>query len=255
MNPRSASLLVALLIHGLLFLCLVWFIQHQNKTGGVTVEKPLALSLSEWVEEEIKPDKPEPGQVNAEKTDPLQNGVSMEARLDIVKPEKMIPPLPQKNPPEMRSNPEATDASQAKITNAATASKAAPEPAQATLAEGRTTSNDEETSSPDVGKEGKSAQQTIERDYLNQLRQQIGKEKFYPRQARHKAEEGTVKVGFVLHKNGEISDMKIVLSSGYQLLDQAALRAVKKASPFQPIPEDLGYQTWSINIPLSFTLH
>jgi protein TonB len=36
-------------------------------------------------------------------------------------------------------------------------------------------------------------------------------------------------------------------------VDQAALQAVRKASPFPPIPENAGRSSWEFSVPLAFT--
>ncbi len=48
---------------------------------------------------------------------------------------------------------------------------------------------------------------------------------------------GSVVVAYVIGRDGQLVRATIERSSGYSLLDQAALRAVRKAR-FDPIPED-----------------
>lgn len=54
----------------------------------------------------------------------------------------------------------------------------------------------------------------------------ILKNVFYPKKARYKRLSGIVILEFVLEKNGEISQEKIIQSSGYALLDESALKAL-----------------------------
>lgn len=49
---------------------------------------------------------------------------------------------------------------------------------------------------------------------------------FYPKKARYKRLSGIVILEFVLEKNGEISQERVVQSSGYALLDESALKAL-----------------------------
>ena len=49
-----------------------------------------------------------------------------------------------------------------------------------------------------------------------------------------------VTVSFTILADGNVSDIKLVQSSGAFLLDQAAQRAVITAAPFAPIPKDYG---------------
>ena len=50
--------------------------------------------------------------------------------------------------------------------------------------------------------------------------------------------------------NGQLEQLRLVRSSGSQLLDDEALRAIKAAAPFAPIP------SWikSIPLPISATM-
>lgn len=49
---------------------------------------------------------------------------------------------------------------------------------------------------------------------------------FYPKRARYKRLSGIVILEFVLEKNGEISQERVIQSSGYALLDESALKAL-----------------------------
>ena len=43
--------------------------------------------------------------------------------------------------------------------------------------------------------------------------------------------------------DGTVEKIKILVSSGYPQLDQAAIKIVRKASPFSPFPEDIRQDT------------
>lgn len=51
----------------------------------------------------------------------------------------------------------------------------------------------------------------------------------YPKIARQRGYQGTVDIKVILDPSGKIADAKIVKSSGYRLLDNAALEAVRKS--------------------------
>lgn len=55
-------------------------------------------------------------------------------------------------------------------------------------------------------------------------------------------------VGFTIRRNGELADAILLRSSGYPSVDQALLKAVKRAAPYYPFPEDLPDQEISIRI-------
>lgn len=47
-----------------------------------------------------------------------------------------------------------------------------------------------------------------------------------------------VVVQFTIHKAGEVSNLKLELSSGVSAADQAALKAVENGAPMRPVPAD-----------------
>jgi protein TonB len=55
----------------------------------------------------------------------------------------------------------------------------------------------------------------------------------YPSESREKGEEGRVVVSFTVRADGTLADIKVVESSGYARLDEAAMEAVRK-SAFTP---------------------
>jgi TonB family protein len=79
------------------------------------------------------------------------------------------------------------------------------------------------------------------------IRTLLEKAKNYPLLARKKGMEGTVFVSFMIDKKGLPQDVKIMKSSGYQVLDEEVRKMLEKASPF---PEFNG----EINIPITFKL-
>jgi protein TonB len=48
--------------------------------------------------------------------------------------------------------------------------------------------------------------------------------------------EAHARISFRIHKDGSISDLTVVESSGFDTFDLAALRAVQNAAPFPPLP-------------------
>ncbi|HEY5599905.1 MAG TPA: energy transducer TonB, partial [Candidatus Manganitrophaceae bacterium] len=59
----------------------------------------------------------------------------------------------------------------------------------------------------------------------------------YPSAAAERGLEGNLLLSFTIHQDGRVSDVAIASSSGYELLDQEAARAVQTASPFPPLPD------------------
>ena len=55
-------------------------------------------------------------------------------------------------------------------------------------------------------------------------------------------------VGFTVRRNGELAETVLLRSSGYPAVDQALLKAVKRAAPYHPFPDDMPDQEISIRI-------
>jgi protein TonB len=55
-------------------------------------------------------------------------------------------------------------------------------------------------------------------------------------------------VHFRIHKNGQVSDLKITESSGMRSLDMSALRAIQNSAPFPPLPRAYEDEYLGINL-------
>ncbi len=62
----------------------------------------------------------------------------------------------------------------------------------------------------------------------------------YPREAALMGMEGKLLVRFTIKKDGSLGDVKLLKSSGFKILDDEAINAIKDAAPFNPIPDRLG---------------
>ena len=91
-------------------------------------------------------------------------------------------------------------------------------------------------------------------DYFEMVRLKIESHKRYPNAAKTRQIEGRVTVRFVIESNGRISSLKIVKSTRHRALDQAALNAVKKASPFPRPPKNLFKRSIPLEITIMFEL-
>ncbi len=80
------------------------------------------------------------------------------------------------------------------------------------------------------------------KEYFEMLNLRVHSFKEYPEFAKSRHIDGKVKVQFVLAEDGSISNLTIVKSSRHKSLDNAALEAVRKASPF-PRPPVLLFKT------------
>lgn len=81
-------------------------------------------------------------------------------------------------------------------------------------------------------------------DHAEYLRQwiewveQVGNEN-YPEEARRKQIYGAIRLAVTLERDGNVAGVEILSSSGQRVLDQAAIRIVRMAAPFAPIPSSI----------------
>lgn len=105
-----------------------------------------------------------------------------------------------------------------------------------------------------------SSEQTAsaEQAYLYELRNQIAQHAHntYPTRAKRRHWEGTVFIQFTLLKNGRITHLKIIESSGRQILDDAAttILQAKMHNQFKPFPEEIQRSEWQIQVPVGYHL-
>lgn len=86
-----------------------------------------------------------------------------------------------------------------------------------------------------------STRSAIDAEYLHQWRQRVENvgNRHYPIQARRRGIEGELRMLVALESDGSIREVNILQSSGYSLLDRAALRVVYLAAPYPPFGNEL----------------
>lgn len=91
------------------------------------------------------------------------------------------------------------------------------------------------------------------RSYRDQVEQEIRSSAIgSPRLARQRGWQGTALVRFIVI-DGRLDRTQIVVSSGYDILDEQALRIVQEAT-LPPLPAALRGHTLALEVPISFTL-
>ena len=90
--------------------------------------------------------------------------------------------------------------------------------------------------------------------YLEHIKNKIQNVWVYPEEAAQTGQQGRLLVLFSIDKNGDLVRLKLIRSSGYPLLDQAALQAVKDASPFPPLPKRFNLDVLNIYATFEYTL-
>ena len=86
------------------------------------------------------------------------------------------------------------------------------------------------------------------------LKRHIEKYREYPLMARKSGREGTCSVSCVLGRDGSVRDVRITRSSGHEILDRSALRAVRSVGRFPAVPREIEGDEVSFDVPISFSL-
>ena len=77
----------------------------------------------------------------------------------------------------------------------------------------------------------------------------------YPAEARMQQVYGSLRMLVALLPNGDVSEIKILQSSGYSILDQAAVQIVNMAAPFDPFPEAMRAEADILEIIRTWRFH
>ena len=89
-------------------------------------------------------------------------------------------------------------------------------------------------------------------DYGAILLAWLERHKEYPRVAQKRRQQGVVLLHIVLDRDGRVIEAHIQESSGYHLLDDAALAMLKRAQPLPPIPDDIREERLRFVVPVQF---
>ena len=90
--------------------------------------------------------------------------------------------------------------------------------------------------------------------YRDMIKREIQEARKYTRWAEEHDMEGVSYLVFTLLSNGIVQNIKIVHSSGFDILDKEAISTVKRASPFKPIPDKFNCSSLSMEVALVFQL-
>ena len=75
--------------------------------------------------------------------------------------------------------------------------------------------------------------------YFARIKHQIERVWIYPSDAAQRGISGDLSLTFRISKDGNLLGVRLVDQSGYEILDVAALKAVKEAAPFYPFPKNI----------------
>ena len=99
-------------------------------------------------------------------------------------------------------------------------------------------------------------ERTIDRGYdryIEEIRQRVRRIREFPRSLAVRLLEGETIVAFVVDVNGRIGDgPRVIKSSGFEEFDAAAVRAVRRAAPFPPMPDSATARPLSVSLRVIF---
>jgi periplasmic protein TonB len=91
-------------------------------------------------------------------------------------------------------------------------------------------------------------------DYLDRLRRWLNKYKHFPEEAQKQKQHGQLVVSFTILRDGTVRDPRVERSSGFPLLDDAAVQMLRDASPVPPLPEKFRASQVAVDLPVEFTI-
>ena len=91
---------------------------------------------------------------------------------------------------------------------------------------------------------------TAQSAYLGTLRSRLERSKVSP----HASIVGTVVVHFVVDASGNVVSREVSVSSGYKILDDAAVASIDRAAPFPPMPKGLNRHQIDVSVPFRFSV-
>jgi TonB family protein len=94
----------------------------------------------------------------------------------------------------------------------------------------------------------------LKKIFSSSIRRKIARVKYYPGIAEKKRWEGKPVIEFQVGRNGDLLDYSIAVASPYEILNQAAIDAVKEASPYPKIPESFKLNSIRFKLPIAFKL-
>lgn len=91
--------------------------------------------------------------------------------------------------------------------------------------------------------------------YMLKLKAKIENIWQYPASAASQGLYGDLFITFTIKKDGTLGSVELIRTSGHRELDEAALKALRDAAPYWPLPDDWQSDSFSINGHFIYTLY
>ncbi len=75
--------------------------------------------------------------------------------------------------------------------------------------------------------------------YMQRLKEKIESAWHYPSEAAARGIYGDLYIRFTIKRDGKLGAVELVRTSGHKMLDDAAVKALRNAEPFWPLPENI----------------
>lgn len=89
-------------------------------------------------------------------------------------------------------------------------------------------------------------------NYIRLVQTKILDATYYPREAQDAGWEGKVKLSLNINFNGNLKDITILESSGYNILDDAAMEVARGQAPYPPFPLQIDSQEIWVDVPIVY---
>ena len=109
---------------------------------------------------------------------------------------------------------------------------------------------DRKTTAPRLWADGSATHKIISALLIAWLNQH----KDYPPAVKKKKQQGTVVLAFSIDRSGTVLTARVQESSGYPLLDQAALDMLARANPLPAMPDSMPRQRLRLAVPIEYSL-
>lgn len=264
----STPLRVGFLLSGLLHVAMVaaFSLSREQDIPAVDEPRPLTLNLALFQPAQAEPVPSPPLPASEPQAEP-EPEVAVEPPPPESEPEPLAPVEPppppvvkklEPDPPKLKSQPVVKRVSKPKPV---IKPRARAKPVKKPVRETRSVETNPVPGSPvtlaavtEPQVVAPAAESQQRQHYLAALAAKIDRSKYYPLGSRRRGEEGRVVVRFIVRKNGDLTDLAVVESSGSRRLDAAALKTVRRVTPFQPIPDTINRDQWPISVPIAFSL-
>ncbi len=205
----------------------------------------LAQMAAEWrrppAVATLAPDAPRPAASDTLPRRPsLASGAAAQESADVPPtPGADVAPVVQVTPPESPARPAGEAAQPA--TETASGSGAAPTAGAASMAP------------QGPGAAAEAAQTSQMADWAARIRARVERRKSYPRAAQAQRLTGTVTLSLSVGADGALLGFAVIKSSGYAVLDEAALAALRGAGKLPPAPKGLERARYAFTLPVTFS--